>query len=122
MIRPARAYVLVKKAETEETLPGGRIVIPQDSREKLASHQVEVVAVGAPEICQLETCARRHEWSQHRQHMIPESLAPGAWALVRPRSFVEAGSETGLFFVRQVDVYAIFSVPGSPAVQQPATP
>lgn len=141
MIRPARGVVLVRKAETEETMPGGKIIIPQDSREKIASYQVEIVAVGAPERCENKYCGRDHsypgfapllvskasrhevpsrpgdivgvdavtEWVGERLHILPENVRPGAWALVRPRSFVDASHPTeSLYYVRQVDVLGVF--------------
>lgn len=108
MIRAARGVVLVRKAETEETLPGGKIVIPDDARAKLASYQVEIVDVGPPEICENDACQRDHDPT--RRHFIPESVKPGAWAIVRPRSFIQASAvDHGLLFVKIDDVFAVFT-------------
>lgn len=56
----------MRPVQTEETLPGGVIVIPDEARAKFASHQVEVVAVGKPEICTDEDCGALHVGSTDR--------------------------------------------------------
>lgn len=118
-IRPARGVCLVRRAETEETIPGGKIFLPADTRQKMAAYQIEVIAVGPPDICENDSCLRDHDeaWGsspggspalKYRAHKVPEFLEPGAWAIVRPRSFVPASHEDpGLFFVRHDDVFAI---------------
>ena len=119
-IRPARGLCLVRPVATEETLPGGRIFIPDGSREKLASHQVEIVAVGLPEICEDKKCERDHRRfcisdfasppnisAEEREHRITFDV--GAWALVKPRSFLPAAHDgQKLYFVRQSDVMGVF--------------
>lgn len=111
MIRPARGRVLVRPVETDETLPGGRIVIPSESRERLASHQVRIEAVGEPDICEDPgSCVRQHA---HDTHPTNPAITPGAWAIVTPRSFVDAGSVDGkLYFVRIADIQAVFLTEG----------
>lgn len=109
----------VRPVETEDRLPGGRIIIPEDARQKFASHQVQIVAVGEPEICEDETCSRQHglhagfhptgEWFEEHYHGVPADLREGAWALVRPRSFTPVGHDGDkLYAVRQSDVLACF--------------
>lgn len=117
---PARGIVLVKRVETEETLPGGRIIIPQKAREEFASHQVEVVAVGEPEICRDDddaTCTRLHVvepwWCGEGEdvvHPIDPRIKPEAWVMVKPRSLVDAGTlERNLFFVRLEDILCVLT-------------
>ena len=119
-MRPARGIVLVRRVETEETLPGGRIIIPQKAREEFASHQVEVVAVGEPEICEDEDCGRYHQEfgvpvegcdtliEIEREHPIDPRIKPEAWVMVKPRSLVDAGTlERTLYFVRQEDILCV---------------
>lgn len=123
MIRAARGCVLVRRAETEETIPGGKIFLPQDTREKMAAYQVEIVDVGPPDVCENEVCTRDHDSAyrsspsaseasfSYRVHRIPESVKPGAWAIVRPRSFIAAShDDKNLYFVRCDDVYAVFQI------------
>ena len=57
---PARGLALVHPIETEETMPGGRIVVPAGARERLVAQQAEIVAIGEPEICEEEDCERNH--------------------------------------------------------------
>lgn len=117
--RPARGLVLVRPVQTEDTLPGGKIVIPDKAREKFAAYQVRVVAVGEPEICEDEDCQRPHgllagyrtngEWFEENYHNTPQSLQDGAWAIVAPRSYIPAAPDgQPLYFVRQSDILGVF--------------
>ena len=108
MLRPARGVCLVRRAQTEETIPGGKIFLPEDTRQKMAAYQVEIIAVGDPEVCENEACQRDHVGP--RYHVIPDCLKAGAWAIVRPRSFIAASSDDpGLYFVKIDDVYCVLS-------------
>lgn len=102
-MRPARGRVLVRRVETEETLPGGRIVLPETVREGMTGQQVEVVAVGLWPECSDGDCGRLHEDGQH-----PCRIDAGAWAVVAPRSLV-ATDEAGVYVVAQDDVLAVIS-------------
>lgn len=123
MIRPARGVCLVRRATTEETIPGGKIFLPEDTRRKMAAYQVEVLAVGEPEFCDNEHCARVHQWRNSaawtwqptegfdRVHAPDLNLQPGSWAIVRPRSFIQASADDhGLYFVKTSDVFAVLAV------------
>jgi hypothetical protein len=126
--RPARGIVLVKPLETEESLPGGLIVLTDNTRQAFTNGQVEIVAIGEPEICEdPENCNRRHDGLLNSDfhlafstaqlepgnklvHPIDKRLKPGSWALIRPRALVDAGSETEkLYLVRQSDIVGIFT-------------
>lgn len=146
---PARGLVLVRLADTEETLPGGRILLTQNVREEMASYQVEIVSVGAPEICQDKHCMRDHIGNPNRppelygphwrsrigsrplakgweamrasldtDHAIISHqnfgnlhIGPGAWCVVKHRSFIPSDDPHGkTFYVRQEDVLAVLSV------------
>jgi co-chaperonin GroES (HSP10) len=110
-IRPARGLCLVRPVATEATLPGGKILIPDASREKFASHQVEIVAVGLPEICEDKKCERFHLNDDEDDLRHSFQCKVGAWALVKPRSFLPAAHDgEKLYFVRQSDVMATFNI------------
>jgi hypothetical protein len=115
-LKPARGLVLVELAQTEETIPGGRILLTQNEREKMAAYQMQVIAVGQAAICENpKRCDRSHAEFTHRSgkleraHMIPEALKPNAWVLIRPRSLIDAGTETKRYLVRQDDILAAFT-------------
>src|ERR1041385_3799902 len=108
---PARGRCLVRKVETQETIPGGRILLPESVREGMTGQQVEVVAVGLEPICDDHDCERLHVGCPNgcfdgRRH--PCQVASGAWAIVAPRSLVEA-DEDGLYVIAQDDVLAVIA-------------
>ena len=99
---PARGKLLLRRVTTEETLPGGRILLPVGVRDELTSDQMEVLAIGAAPICKNEDCERPH--TALRGHAVPTE--PGSWILVRQRSLVDAGQD-GLYVCEQDDVLAV---------------
>ena len=106
---PARGLLLVKRVETDETRPGGRIVLPASARERLTSAQCEVVAVGKPTACDDEDCPRLHQWDEETQGMIHACrVAVGDWRVVQPRAFVATPDpEANERLVKQDNVLAI---------------
>lgn len=115
-MKPARGLVLVKPVEADDHLPGGVILIPQPIVDRMTLHQVEVVAVGPPSICETpRKCERRHEWNCKARgsvafHAVDARLKPGAWVYLRPRSLVDASQDARLYFVRHEDCLAVFTV------------
>lgn len=109
---PARGNVLVRRPETEEHLPGGRIIIPEKARESYAANQFQVVSVGEPSECPYpDDCERQaHKFLTLKLcvHPIDPRIVEGAWVVIRPRSLVETG-EPGLYVIRETDVLAVFS-------------
>lgn len=127
---PATGLVLVTPVETAETLPGGKILIPEDARSAFAKAQMEVLAVGAPERCEDEDCLRAHgcricidrneQGGQHWQpdhdpelarcHPIPRCVEPGSWVLVAHRAPIRVQDyPRPLYVVRQRDVIAVIT-------------
>lgn len=107
----------MRKVETEETVAGGRVILPQSVREGMTGQQVEVVAVGLEALCADEDCERSHAWQtitplpgidryQLDDRLHPCSVKVGAWAVVAPRSFGET-DEPGVYVVMQDDVLAV---------------
>jgi len=119
VIQPARGKVLVKRIETAESLPGGRIFLTPKTREDLTAQQVEVVAIGAPAYCDSEDCERPHLPSvgitsdpmRYRTHTL--RIAPSDWVLLAPRSLSESG-EDGLYICNQDDVLAVLTAEKAP--------
>ena len=121
-MNPARGLALVRKAETEETVAGGKIFLPEAVRDGMANYQVEVLALGGIDLCNdHDNCTRPHgdvaflmrdrsekEWWPH----LPDpNLVVGAWCVVRHRSFAPSDDPLGkTFFVRQADIEAVLSV------------
>ena len=119
---PARGMLLVRPVRTADTFAGGRIIVPDEAREKLAANQVEVVAVGAFAECDParsraeRKCEREHTFVSRsygdrgplvRVHAHP--IRVGAWLLVRPRSTIAGPDpERTEYFVHQDDVLGIF--------------
>lgn len=87
-------------------MPGGKIIVPDTVRDKLALNQMFISAVGLPEFCDDDECPRAHGFDStadpwQRLHLTDERIQAGAWCVVQPRSLVDAGSDTEkLYFVR----------------------
>lgn len=109
---PARGLVWVRKVETAETLPGGLIVLPQEVRDGLTSCQAEVVAIGAPAVCEDEGCERHHvsrwwrqyEWATYHIHR----LTVGDWVVVTHRA-LSPTHQDNLYCCHHDDVLARFN-------------
>lgn len=135
MTMPARGRVLVRPVETEETVPGGRILLTENARAKMAANQVQVVSIGLPDICDDEDCSRKHEiacedetvpvrdYKLHAVHAIDERITEGAWCIIRPRSLFDAGHPTEkLYYVRQDDVLGVFRISEPSPTADPLPP
>jgi co-chaperonin GroES (HSP10) len=96
-VRPANGLVFIRHVRTEATYPGGKILIPDASRDKVARQQFEVVAVGGYETCkEPEECVRHHnKWNQHVHRLMC-----GDWVLVKNRAWL-ATPDPDVFVVRQ---------------------
>ncbi len=92
-LTPARGLVFVRAVKTAETLAGGRILLTQNVREQWTGQQAEIVAVGAPAMCEDEDCDRPHmrdfEDGIERERMHITHLKAGDWVLVTARSYIE---------------------------------
>ena len=117
-MRPARGTLLVREIETSETLPGGRIVLPEQVRERFSAMQYECVSVGAPELCDDPDCERLHQGEPFstdqpphlhfwQEHALDSGIQAGAWVLTKPRVAIDTGID-GLYIIRQDDVVATF--------------
>lgn len=124
-MKPARGVLIVKPIETEETLPGGLIVLTENARKDWAQWQMEVVAVGLPAICEKpKRCERPHHWSRmtdpqgwiigpadlgDANHLTDPRLVPGAWVIVKPRATVPVSPDSDESIVRVDDVVAVLA-------------
>ncbi len=124
-MNPARGLLLVRPVETAEALPGSRILLPADTRERLTANQCEVLAVGAFAECDDEDCERPHarehdcwvcggenggcaECADFNVHAHPVRV--GDWILVTPRTFISGPEpERKEWFVHQDAVLGIFN-------------
>lgn len=115
-IRPRAGLLLVEPVATEETLSGGRIVLPEKAREGWVLGQFDVVAVGAGEVCEDEECERQHNLvqqfrdsvliHQYVEHECP--VEPGDWIYLPYRSLWPAAYDgERLYFALQSAVCAV---------------
>ena len=101
---PARGRVFLRRVETEDTYRGGRIIVPDQARDKVARQQFIVVKVGNYERCEdPDECSRRH--TKYLEH--PHRLQINDWVLVRNRAWV-ASPDPNLYICRQDDVLGVF--------------
>lgn len=118
---PARGLLQVRPVETAESLPGSRILLTPDTRDRLTANQCEVIAVGAFAVCDDDDCERKHRLvCEHdpaqcsgatcgdlRVH--EHDAVAGDWLLVTPRSFIDGPDpERKEWFVHQDAILAIF--------------
>jgi len=104
----------VRPVETPETLGGGRIVLTQRTRDEMTTHQMEVVSVGAPSICEDWDCERPHDEAGHAEGLRREHISScraGDWILVRHRGLQETDRD-GMYICHQDDVLAVLRTVG----------
>jgi hypothetical protein len=110
MLKPRAGKLLVKRIETEDTLPEGKVLLLDDTKNKMTSGQFEIVAVGDDLVCENEDCERQHYWKYKagigRTHGAPPKV--GAWVLLAPRSLI-ATDDPIIFLVAQDGVLALLS-------------
>lgn len=97
-----KGLAFVRPITTQETLPGGRIILTQHDREQMSAMQAEIVRVGPPVPCEDEACpvAGKHQHGDSR-------LQSGAWVLCAKWSQVGiTGSD--LRIVKQSDIIGVF--------------
>ena len=93
MIQPLGRRILCKPIITEETLPGGRLLLLEDTRSHLSRNQAEIVAVG----------------TRDEDGPCDDRLKPGDWVLLR--DFAKASlNDTDEFLVREDDILAVIEL------------
>lgn len=120
-LTPARGVLLVRPIETREALPGGRILLTANTRERMTAWQAEVVAVGAFAECDPtrsraeRKCTRIHSYERKSdgttlRRVHQHTIRAGDWILVEPRSFIAGPDpERSERFVHQDSVWGIFN-------------
>lgn len=101
-VQPTHGLAFIRRITTEETYRGGRIVVPDASRDKLAALQFTIVALGPWERCDDADCDRPHTDGRHGT-----SLAVGDWVVVRKRAWL-ASPDPDLYIVRTGDILGVF--------------
>ena len=96
---PLAGRCVVRKIATEETLPGGRIILTKAVQEAMILQQAELVAVGPDEIYDDPDDAAESHWPELSQ------LQQGAWLLMKSRSWIETDMPD-LWIVRHGDIIA----------------
>ncbi len=113
-IRPCRGLVLVKKIEVEDKIRG--IIAPPEAVDKWTAQQVEIVAVGKPQLFEEKPdhLFSKTEWrtTTHCRNgkeyfYRPTSLKKGDWCLIYPRTLSPTG-ERDLFMVKFDNVMGVF--------------
>lgn len=109
--------VLVKPIETAESLPNGKILLMERTRQDLTSHQMEVLAIGDPALClTFLDCGRPHLAAlsapvgafPEEPHFHPCDAKVGDWVLVAHRSLSETDAD-GVFICSQDAVLAVLT-------------
>jgi co-chaperonin GroES (HSP10) len=105
--KPARGLAWIKKVETEEAYRGGRILIPDTARDKVARQQFIVVAAGDYEFCEAdswEDCplARHTKRGEHRHRLQVED-----WVVCRNRAWGST-PDPDVYVVRVSDILGTF--------------
>ena len=104
---PARGNLLVREVHVADTFAGGRVLIPDAARARLTALQAEVVAVGAPSVCDDDDCDRAHTFDG-ADRLHPCEVAVGDWVVVTPRSGIETDApERRERVLAQDDVLAV---------------
>lgn len=100
-LTPLPGRALIRMVQTEETLPGGRIILTDPVRQAIALQQGELVAVGEspPDLVE----------DEYPHHAELTRLESGAWLLLRSRSWMET-DVPGLYVIRQQDILATMEV------------
>lgn len=103
---PRPGLALVRPVQTAESLPGGRILLTQNTRAYTAMGQVELVTVGT------EADAEDYAWVDLEEGESSwdelATLRPGAWLLLRSRVLIET-TMPDRFLVRHEDIVAVLA-------------
>ena len=109
-MKPMPGVVLVRPIDSEETVAGGLIVLPDMVRDRWTRCQAEVVASGGGARCEDEDCERIHFFpdgeKDDRFHFT--TISSGDWVLVPPRAFLPT-PDPKVFAVGVDDCWAVLS-------------
>jgi len=94
MWKPRAGWLLVAPVQTEDTLPGGLIVIPEQTKARMTQWQYEVVASGGP----AEPDPDEDE--------SPSTLAEGDWILAPQRQAFDV-IEEDVILLSERQVWAV---------------
>ena len=101
---PRPGLALVRPVVTQDTLPGGRIILTENVRKYTAMAQAELLDIGTP------ADAEDYQWQDLEEGESAweelSGLQPGAWLLVRNRVWVEA-DVPDVFLLRHEDILAV---------------
>jgi co-chaperonin GroES (HSP10) len=103
-LKPARGRAYIRHIETAETYTGGRIVIPEQARDKVSRQQFIVVSVGNYEFCDdVDACNRPHTSKGEHRHY----LQIGDWVLCRNRAW-SSTPDPDVYVINQSDILGTF--------------
>ena len=103
-LKPRAGTVLVRPITTSDRFPGSAIIIPDVALERLTAGQMEIVALGDP-LPPLPADDRDPDQEAHQAFV--HGLAPGAWVLLKPRSWIEA--DPGRYLVPWDAILGVFA-------------
>lgn len=114
---PKAGLALVRPIDTEDTLPGGKILLSPSYRASLTAQQAEIVAIGPPQRChEPETCNRPHTTTG--RHVVDQRLVPGAWVLCAKWSYVEVAPD--LYAVAHEALIGVFPASAAQSTARPS--
>lgn len=100
MLRPRPGLALIRRVQTQDTVPGGLIWLTDNTREFLTAGQAEIVDIGSRERLEDEDESDEQVWEEI------QGCGPGTWVLLRHRTWIETDQED-LFLVRHEDILAL---------------
>lgn len=106
-IKPARGRAFVKKVETEDRYAGGRILIPDQARDRVSRQQFLIVALGDYEFCTADSWEECPLASHTKRGEHRHRLQVGDWVLLRNRMW-DSTPDPDVYVVRQEHILGVF--------------
>ena len=104
LLTPARGLAYIRHIETAETYAGGKVVIPEQARDRVARHQFIVVSVGNYEFCEdPDECPRSHTKKGEHKHRLMQ----GDWVLCRNRAW-SSTPDPDVYVIKVNDILGVF--------------
>jgi hypothetical protein len=100
MIVPRPGLAVIRRIKAAQTMPGGRILLTENTRDFLTAGQAELVTIG--------TAGEPDEDAEGQVYDELSHLASGAWLLLRHRTWIET-DEPDLFLVRHEDIIGVLA-------------
>lgn len=100
---PRPGLALIRRPAIADTIPGGRIVLTENTREFLTLGQAELVSMGR------EAAPEDRTWANEEDHCWEElaRVPVGAWLLVAHRTWIPTDTDD-IYLIRHEDILGVF--------------